>query len=296
MLGVASTIRSRNERLVASQVQALAADERTKRAPRRKRGIEPVWPSLGLDADYLTKLIRLIDSVHRLAARTIAPLYRQLLASSRIALDADPYVELQQAVQDMRKRWHERLDQMASRVARWFALSASTRSASSLKRTLRQGGISIRFKVTPAIESILGGCIRENVALIKSIPAQYFDRIEKSVERSVRAGRDLKGLYDDLRHQYNITRRRAKLIARDQNNKATADITRARLLDIGITKARWLHSAAGKEPRPSHVKASRDKVVFDLNVGWWDPHERKHILPGQLINCRCTLVPVLPTE
>jgi uncharacterized protein with gpF-like domain len=112
--------------------------------------------------------------------------------------------------------------------------------------------------------------------------------------RSVLKGRDLKTLTDELEHRYGLTRKRAALISHDQNNKATAQIQRVRQLEVGILEARWVHSAGGRTQRPTHVKASRDRVTYDVRTGWYDPDEGRKILPGELINCRCIAAPVIP--
>jgi len=100
-------------------------------------------------------------------------------------------------------------------------------------------------------------------------------------------------LADTLRKQFAVSRKRAALIARDQNNKITASLTRARYLEIGVQEAIWVHSHAGKEPRPTHLKAGRDRVRFRVDDGWYDPAVKRHILPGEEINCRCTMMPIL---
>src|SRR6185369_10742562 len=105
--------------------------------------------------------------------------------------------------------------------------------------------------------------------------------------QSVKEGRKLHLLTKELRQRYGITQKRAALIARDQNNKATSAITRARQLQAGIEYAMWVHSGAGKHPRPTHVAAGARRVIYDVKQGWFDPHERKYIWPGTLINCRC---------
>ncbi len=66
---------------------------------------------------------------------------------------------------------------------------------------------------------------------------------------------------------------------------------RARYQELGITEAIWCHSAAGKEPRPSHVKAGKEKLRFDVNKGALIDGE--YILPGEKINCRCFAKPVI---
>jgi uncharacterized protein with gpF-like domain len=84
-----------------------------------------------------------------------------------------------------------------------------------------------------------------------------------------------------------VTKRRAALIARDQNNKATAVFVRVRQKQAGIKKAMWLHSHGGKEPRKTHL--ANDGKLYDPQKGWFDPDPkvRRRIWPGELINCRC---------
>jgi len=80
-----------------------------------------------------------------------------------------------------------------------------------------------------------------------------------------------------------MTHRRAALIARDQSSKASAVIENTRRKELGITQAIWQHSGGGHVPRPLHVKAGRDKLVFDLDKGAYI--DGKWILPGTEINC-----------
>ena len=55
----------------------------------------------------------------------------------------------------------------------------------------------------------------------ESIPAKHLDQVREMVLESVRKGRDLGGLLKGLEEEFGITRRRAVVISRDQNNKAT---------------------------------------------------------------------------
>ena len=68
-------------------------------------------------------------------------------------------------------------------------------------------------------------------------------------------------------------------------------MTAARQQEAGITKGIWQHSTAGKEPRPTHVKMNGKK--FDISKGFYDKDEGEWVMPGQLINCRCTWRPVI---
>ena len=141
--------------------------------------------------------------------------------------------------------------------------------------------------MTAAQNDILQATIAQQVGLIKSIPRAYMHGVEGAVMRSVQTGRDLGGLTKELTEQHGVSRRRAAFIARDQSNKATAALTRARQVEIGITEAIWVHSGGGRHPRPSHAKAGRDQARYDVAKGWFDPDEGQFVLPGQLGNCRC---------
>jgi SPP1 gp7 family putative phage head morphogenesis protein len=107
--------------------------------------------------------------------------------------------------------------------------------------------------------------------------------------QSVQNGRDLGTLSKGLQKQFGVSKRRAALIARDQNNKATAVIARTRQQSLGITQAKWRHSHAGKTPRPSHVHA--DGEVYDIAKGMYLDGE--WVWPGTAINCRCTSQPII---
>jgi len=149
--------------------------------------------------------------------------------------------------------------------------------------------------MTPAAQDILDATISEQVALITNIGTQYLSGIETAVLQSVQRGGDLKYLSGELEQRYGIARRRAELIARDQNAKATANMTRARQDEIGITEAIWLHSGGGRHPRKEHVAFSRGKLggpVYDINKGAY--LEGVWTWPGHEINCRCVSKPLIP--
>lgn len=104
--------------------------------------------------------------------------------------------------------------------------------------------------------------------------------------RSVQRGGDMGQLSKELQKEFGVTKLRAALISRDQNIKATSAFTRARQIELGITEAVWMHSHAGKEPRPTHVKMNGKR--YNVTEGMYDPAEKRNISPGELINCRCT--------
>ena len=104
-------------------------------------------------------------------------------------------------------------------------------------------------------------------------------------------------LSQKLRENFEIAEKRAALIAVDQNNKAKAIIENARRQQLGIKRAVWQHSSAGKKPRPTHLEMEGKE--FELSKGMFDPDANgkgrgEWIWPGQLINCRCTSRAIIP--
>lgn len=252
-------------------------------------------PNAGVAAEYRRRLDRAIDGMHRSMLRRIAAAWRRNEPEmSRLAADDIPARDLADALAGLARRWLRRFDDLAPSLAEWFATQAKDRSDAALRASLRRAGIGVRFRMTRAANDAYRAQIAENVGLIRSIAQQHLTAVQGHVMRSVQLGRDLGALTRDLEDQFGVARRRAALIARDQNNKATAVIVRVRQQELGIAKARWVHSAAGKEPRASHVKASRDRVEYDVATGWWDPDEKQFVWPGTLVNCRCVARAVLP--
>lgn len=198
--------------------------------------------------------------------------------------DAIPAAMLQDAMDKLAKQWLKNFDEGAEKLAVWFAQKTKNYSDGSLQRILKDSGFAVKFTMTESMQNAYVAVINEQIGLIKSIAQQHLTEVQGLVMRSVQQGRKLSTLTDELQHRYALTRKRAILIARDQNNKATATLNRTRRLDMGLTHARWHHSHAGKTPRPSHVKA--DGEVYDIRKGMFLDGKWTH--PGMEINCRCT--------
>lgn len=300
----------------------------------KTRYLAPTRPNAGLEAEYRRKLDDLIAEMHRSLIYWIGAAYKQnkpeiaKLESGKgvvphslesnsghnnapppaskqrlgaIAVDAGffgedagPARSLIAVLRNLATRWQAQFDDLAPELARWFATSAQQRSDVSLRASLRKAGISVRFKTTRAVNDALQASIGENVGLIRSIASQHLTQVEGMVLRSVQRGGDLATLTVELEAQYGVTKRRAALIARDQNHKATSVVARVRAHELGIEEAVWMHSAGGMEPRPTHVRAGLEHQRYRVAEGWYDPHERRNIWPGELINCRCVSRPVLP--
>lgn len=205
---------------------------------------------------------------------------------------ASPNTRLNAALKRWGDKWSKKFDKAADRIAKAFAAKSFSSFQSAMKTELAKANFTVRFAPTRASLAAFSATVSENVALIKSIQQQYHTKVQGDVWRAVTRGSDLNKLSTTLRETYGVTTKRAALIARDQNAKAKATIENTRRQELGITQAIWQHSSAGKEPRPSHV--AMNGKVFDLKQGMYDPEVGDFILPGQLINCRCSSRAVIP--
>lgn len=259
------------------------------RAPTSKAIVlKPVRPNLGVEADYARQLDTLVDAMNKSVLYWLGAAYRA--NPPAMAQDATPTEELRKIMRKLARRWIKTFDEAAQQIANAFATQATNVAERTMAKILKDVGFAVPFKQTPAMKDAFDSVVVDNVALIKSIPSQQFTKIEGAVMRSVQAGRDLKGLQDELMSLGASSKMRAALIARDQNNKANAVMTKARRISLGLTQAKWRHSRGGVHPRKSHVEA--DGTIYDIGQGCLIDGE--YIMPGEKINCRCTSSAIIP--
>lgn len=178
-------------------------------------------------------------------------------------------------------------------VIKKFAILAEKGAAVSLKSILKEEGFTVNFRMTRQLNDILQATVAENVNLIKSIHTMYFDQVQTVIMQAVKNGRDMEYIRKELTERFGVSERKAKIIARDQTNKAMQTISRARALETGITNARWVHIPGAKTSRETHKHF--DGKPFDLNKGMYDKDVNKWVMPGELINCNCRFRLIVPS-
>lgn len=257
---------------------------------RKARGeMMPARPSAAARIAYQRKLEALIDEMHSSTLYWLRATYRQ--REGEIVQDSSPAADLAAQLRRRANQWRKMFAERAPDLARFFISKVDRHATNATKQAaVSLTGMSVSVKDTLLTNTVTQALTRENVSLIQSIQSEYATEVEGLVMRSITTGRDVGYLVEQLEERFGVTRRRAKLIANDQNNKATAQMARARQLSLGVTKARWLHVGGGKNPRPSHVAANGK--VFDLSKGL--KIDGEYVFPGELINCGCVGAPIIP--
>jgi len=263
--------------------------------PRKSKPVKTakaVFPNKGLEIKYRKAMQSLIAEMQGSIEYWIKAAYRDEppRMASLVAADAAPSKKMQKRLNILSSRWVEKFEAAAPSIAEKYLRGQFKASDSAFSKALKEAGWSVEFTMTPVVRDAFEASLFENVSLIKSIPEQYFKQVEGVVMRSYTAGRDLETMVKELRALYPKAQDRAELIARDQSNKANAVVNRARQMELGLTKAIWLHSHAGKHPRPSHVAANGKE--YEIAQGCYI--DGSFINPGEMINCRCSSRVVLP--
>lgn len=260
--------------------------------PIKRKYLRAIRTNAGIEARYRSDLDKLIAEMNNSVRYWVEADYKAHPPAIEVAMDALPSQELYKRMQELSKRWIGRFDDMAQKIAERFVQSGKKATDASMMAAFKQAGWTVKFKPTRMMQDAVNATIHENVALIKSIAQHHLLEVEGIVMRGYTKGYDLKSISDELQARYGVTRRRAVLISRDQSNKLRATTEQARRVELGLYEAEWVHSSAGKEPRPSHVKAGKDKARFDIRKGL--ELDGEYLLPGQAINCRCTSRTILP--
>jgi uncharacterized protein with gpF-like domain len=254
-------------------------------------------PNAGIEVAYRKRLLAALAAMEKNVLRTVSLLYAD--DPPELAQDESPAAALAAAMVELRRRWDREFSTIANTWGRRFTADATGHADRAFAAQLRKAGFTVKFTMSAKAQDVFTATLKEQVNLITSISAEAMTQLSSVVAQSVTTGRAVGDLAKALREQFGVERRRAATIARDQNSKATATITRVRQEELGITQARWSHSAGGKVPRPEHVAFSKGAhrgqnpgPIYDIAKGAL--LEGKWTWPGVEINCRCVSVSILP--
>ncbi|ELI7925030.1 phage head morphogenesis protein [Yersinia enterocolitica] len=195
-------------------------------------------------------------------------------------------------------------DRLAQRVV---SRAESESSAAFVEQINRAIGIDMTsLMVNESLVDYFDASVESNVALIKSLSADYFDDIQREVMDSIMRGDSLSTLVRNLQQVTGASYQRAHLISRDQTAKIRSDITHTRQVGAGINRFRWSTSQdvrvsgnpAGKYPR-AKIKCfeiSRSNIGYGAGIYLWSRgaayHGESGLFPGRAhIGCRCHAIP-----
>lgn len=180
--------------------------------------------------------------------------------------------------------WEDVPEGRLSKVAEDFGRRTAEHQRRQLeKELLAATGVEVPVG-NPRLGALLDVFVKDNVALIKTLPTTYFEDMEKRVTAAIRNGTRPEVLAEELRQRYGVAESTARRIANDQLGKLAGELNEARQKDLGITDYTW-RATGDARTRPAH--AAREGRTYE----WDSPPEDGH--PGEAINCRCFAEPNL---
>lgn len=246
----------------------------------------PRYP-LAIERSYRAALDRRVRETHRALMREIKPELTARLDAERAddGLTAAMLLEvIRKAVQRIRLPIPESL---LSRIARQIETFSSRETQRAVERAAAKAGRLAVPRIDPsggATDATRAAWIRRNVDLITSIDERYFSDIEAVVSEAARTGTRSEVLAKDLQRRYQVSRSRAKLIARDQTAKLNGQIARRQQEALGVSGYIW-RTSEDERVRDTHepLNGTRQSWARAPSVGH----------PGEDFQCRCTAEPVL---
>jgi len=240
------------------------AQEAARKAFRRSRYVENQYGArLRRVADYIGDLVKSSVNVDPMRIRA---------ALERYSVALQPWAESVSA---------HMIKSVADRDrAAWF------RTAGRINRALVE-----EIENAP-IGDVVRALLHDQVNLITSLPLEAAERVHELTLKAVLKGERAGSIVDEIMRTGEVTRSRASTIARTETARTASVLTEARAMHIGSEEYDWI-TVGDADVRPDHQRLHgrrfrwSDPPVADRRTG-----ARAH--PGQIYNCRCIAVPVIP--
>lgn len=185
----------------------------------------------------MRSLVKAMSS--ELAAELVPELKRlkpSYIADAKVTLDGWTD-EILAAIRRVSSRFASSLfEAQAARVAASTISRAEADNAEDFRDSVNKAvGVDFQLITKPkGMTDYLEASTAESVNLIKSIPAEYFQKVETLVLGGMKDGLAPTAIAKQIQEETGVSARRANLNARDQVSKLNSDLTRQRQAAAGI--------------------------------------------------------------
>jgi SPP1 gp7 family putative phage head morphogenesis protein len=257
-----------------------------------KKPKRQVYP-LNVERKYLKELLPLISVLDRIRKQMMPKLEAVLAKANFLRPTSDSSTLNEDAFSDdlkfiidagLNKFLIEYSDEVLKVIALKIARSVNLFNETQFDKTIMESLGVNPFASEPWLAQEMEAFVADNVALIKTIPSQFFGSIQGIVSDGARSGKNMQDITADLQKITGVAKRRAKFIARDQVSKFNGDLNQLRQKNVGINSYIW-STSLDERVRPSHAAKEGKKFSWDN-----PPNDTGH--PGEDYNCRCVAIPV----
>lgn len=258
--------------------------------------MRPPTPSKRAEVWYRDRLVEFIDGMLQ---TLLSELDKPTLTD---APDTTPLSITARLAAVMQRLASISIQEVAARLSAGFVARANLQNKEQTLRTFSQAfGIDLSGMLGDgAIKPQMEKAVSDNVDLITSIHTDFIHDIGAAVFDNMKDGGRHENLIDIIKERGNVTRNRARLIARDQTSKLNADLTEARNVALGLDLYEWGGTGDERE-RDSHFvlngmlcKYSDPTVYSDDGGKTWKKRSTIGAFigkPGEDYQCRCLALP-----
>lgn len=126
---------------------------------------------------------------------------------------------------------------------------------------------------------------------IKNWDSDQIQRLRDMVMKIQEAGYNQKTLSQLIEKEWEVSKNKAKFLARQETSLFLAKFRREQSLDVGINKYKW-STSRDERTRKDH-KELNGKIFFYGDPPIVDKKTGRRAEPGEDFNCRCVAIPVL---
>lgn len=245
-----------------------------------------VDPPVILEAAYYKDLVVLVKDLNKSVEKNLFPALERY-SKEYLGKDESPPELI--AILDRIRQQYIDIETAAIKISEDMVKRGNKFNRNAFVRNINKvTGIDVKdILKDEGLKGELVATVDNNVELIKTIPTEHLDRVQKAVLQGTDSGKDFFSIKKDLMKIEGITKRRAKLIARDQVSKLNGNLNRMRQAQIGIKYYYW-RTSEDERVRPTHEENNGKRF------SWSDPPALTGN-PGDDIQCRCTADPDLST-
>jgi len=189
------------------------------------------------------------------------------------------------------------LERYAAAVEPW-AISVASRMVAEIDARDKASWRSVSETISKGLRDelrnastgkVVQALIDEQVTYIKSLPLEAAQRVQKLALNAATGGGRADDIVSAIMKTGDVTKSRAKMIARTEIGRASEALTEARALSIGSEGYIW-RTAKDSDVRHSH------KMMEGKFVAWGSPPTLDGLTghAGAVPNCRCYPEPVIP--
>ena len=234
---------------------------------------------------YLFTVVEAVRAAFRSHVKPRLPILAMEAAALRPATDATDSMHLRKdgwdddldramaglkgSLENAGKKFESRAGLFGKEVAAW--------NNKEFKKVVRVSlGIDV-FQREPWLAPELSAWAKENASLITSLEGNAIKEVETMTARGLRTGLRHEEIAKDIEDRFDVSRSKAKMIARDQVSKLNGDLTQRRQTQIGITSYIW-RTTGDDRVRETHM--AHDGKTFQWND---PPADTGH--PGDDFQC-----------